>query len=115
MNFRVDPFDVVNTLHSILEQKNVRMTVVQAVHELAAKGLVLPGDSDKEQSQVLTALVNLCDPSFLDTRPGRGGGVGLPTMRAAKSKKAGRATVASVVRDLESQDADTEDQLETGT
>jgi hypothetical protein len=118
MNFRVDPVVVVSTLHSMLEQKNSRMTTVQAVHELAAKGLVLPGKTDKEQAQILTSLISLCNLDFLDVRPGKGGGVGLPSMRSATGKASKRATVAGMMRDAAEDDSTTDSDQEirnTGT
>jgi hypothetical protein len=120
MNFRVDPFTVIKTLHSIVEQKDARVTFLQAVNELAAKGLALPGETEKEQCQVLAALVNLCDPSFLDTRPGRGGGVGLPSMHGSSSDKAGRrkraAAPSSTPQETSSESSEENQEfLETGT
>lgn len=94
MNFRVDPFDVIRCLHSLVEQKESRITFIQAVQLLASKGLVLPGKNKKEQAQVLASLVNLCDSNFLNVRPGKGGGVGLPSFVPA-TKRAGRARSAS--------------------
>jgi len=118
MNFVIDPASVVTTLHSLIEQKNSRLTFLQAVHELAAKGLVLPGKTKKEQVQVLTALINLCNPDFLNARPGKGGGVGLPSMRAAKPAKARGAALASLVQAERSEQAtsDHDDSVDlTGT
>lgn len=95
MNFRVDPVVVVNTLKSMLEQKDSRMTTIQAVYELAAKGLVLPGKTDKEQVQLLNSIISLCEPSFLNVRPGKGGGVGLPSMQKSATVKPGRRSRAT--------------------
>ena len=120
MSFVIDPVSVVTTLHSLVEQKNSRITFLQAVHELAAKGLVLPGKTEKEQVQVLTALINLCSSDFLDARPGRSGGVGLPSMRADKLSKPARAKktrLASLMHDAQaSHDAESEEETDlTGT
>jgi hypothetical protein len=115
MNFRVDPLAVVNTLHSMIEQNNSRMTAVKAVHELAAKGIVLPGKTDKEQAQVLASLISLCSSSFLDVRTGKGGGIGLPTTRAAATSKRKSPSKASQASDQAEGEASPDDFLATGT
>lgn len=120
MKFVIDPEVVVTNLHSLCEQSNSRLTFKQAVYALAEKGIVLPGKTDKEQIQILTALINLCEPSFLDARPGRNGGVGLPSMRSAKPAKAKMATLATMMRDNAeehgAEDANQDEDIElTGT
>ena len=123
MKFVIDPEVVVTNLHSLCEQNNSRLTFKQAVYALAEKGIVLPGKTNKEQIQILTALINLCEPSFLDARPGRNGGVGMPSMRSAKATKAAKArsaVLATMMRDSaeehEPEEADQDEDIElTGT
>jgi len=84
MSFRISPVEICNTLHSLVEQSETRISFGEAVHLLASKGLVLPGKTEKEQTKVLSSLINLCSPSYLDVRRGRSGGVGLPSKHEAK-------------------------------
>lgn len=119
MNFRVDPVVVVSTLHSILEQSENRLTFADAVDRLASVGVVLPGKDLKDQVKALSVLVSLCEPSFIDARPGRNGGVGVPSVHASKSKK--KSVVSDLVSKLDSEDAESDDTdaeesaLDTGT
>lgn len=117
MSFSVDPVVVVSTLHSLLEQTDRRLTFPEAVDRLASVGVVLPGSDLKDQVKNLSALISFCDPTFLDARPGRGGGIGLPSLHASKSKKKSR--VVDLVGDLNDQSLDSSDEDEylddTGT
>lgn len=113
MNFRVDPLTVVTTLHSMIEQNNGRMTVIKAVHRLAAKGLALPGKTDKEQAQVLNSLISLCSPGIFDIRPGKNGGIGLPSMHSLASRGSLAGLVSQAASDAEGQEELSE--FKTGT
>jgi len=116
MSFSVDPVVVVSTLHSILEQTDRRLTFSEAVDRLAAVGVVLPGSELKDQVKNLSALISFCDSTFLDARPGRGGGIGLPSVHSSKAKK--KSSVADLVSNLSDQDdqeSSDDDQLDTGT
>ncbi len=81
--FRTNPEVVVNALLALVDSKNTRVSLDVAAAALVDQGLDL-GSSPKE---TLSALLSLVNSDVLDLRPGKGGGIGRPTMVKTPSQK----------------------------